>query len=68
MGKKYELKRCPRCRKLAGALILRGYPVPEIVPYIEAGLVVAAGCEPPLAGEPVYDRECTKCGHKWEGE
>jgi hypothetical protein len=66
LAKKYPKKRCPVCRKVAGAHIIRGYPVSEMFELELYGHVVLLGCEPPLAGEPEFNFICKNCGHNWE--
>jgi len=68
MTTKPKLHKCPACRQIKGAKLIYGMPIPELWPFIEEGLLIAHGCEPPLAGEPHYKYQCTGCWHKFGGD
>ena len=59
---KPKLHKCPKCGRVKGAEIVYGYPMEEIVPFIEAGLLLTGGC---MREGADTDYHCRACGHGW---
>lgn len=54
---------CPRCKHKAGAWILYGEPIFEVIEEdLNRGALVLGGCCCPIDGA---DRQCTHCGYSW---